>query len=118
MNKYALTLGTHVPASSRSLARSYSTRRHRLWIALPVLVFLLFGTFYVLTVNHTAAQGYRMREVENLIEDLNMQNKKMELKVAELQSIKSVQARIGSEQFIPVSHIQYLTPGAPSVALK
>lgn len=78
---------------------------------------LAFGIVYVLVVNRTAAQGFQMKELERSIEDLRSENKKSEVRIAELQSLQSLENRLSEQDFVPVARVEYLTVNTPAVAL-
>lgn len=73
---------------------------------------------YMFLVNDTTSGSYKVSEVENRIEAFQRENKLLELKVAELKSMKNVQARLIDQDFVPVLNVEYVRSGAPSVALR
>lgn len=64
------------------------------WMPLAfVVVFGIFfgGAFYLYQVNDIAAKGYEIRELENKIQDLSKESKKMEIKEVELKSMYNIE---------------------------
>jgi hypothetical protein len=117
MSKYATTLNLRMP-----MVRSQGTRKVRAstrrWFLVPLLGIIVFGLLYVFVVNHTASQGYQMRDLEQQISTLERETKVLKLNVAELQSMESIGSRIVGMEFVPVAEVQYLRAGAPAVVLK
>lgn len=116
MNKYATTIGIRAPVWRGGAARF--ARAPRRWFLVPIIAVIAFVLLYVVVVNHTASQGYRTRELERTIETLMNETEKLELQVAELQSMDSIGTRLAGKEFVPVAHVQYIRAGAPSVALR
>lgn len=117
MNKYTQSLGMQ---AVRNFGNLQTRRLHAGgWASLfPVVVAVAFGMGYVIVVNQTSAQGFELRDLENRIEQTQTENRKLEVRIAELQSLDSIQSRLEGQGFVPVARIDYLTPGAPVVALK
>ncbi len=115
MNKYALSVGLRVPLTQ---TRSRSFAQWNRWHVVLIGIGVVLVALYVFLVNSTAAQGFRMRELENYIEMIRTENRNLELKVAGLQSMQSVEARLTDQGFVPVARLEYVTAGAPAVALK
>lgn len=94
------------------------SRVERRWFILPIVAVIAFVLLYVVVVNHTASQGYRTRELERTIETLMNETEKLELQVAELQSMDSIGGRLAGKDFVAVGQVQYIRAGAPAVALR
>ncbi len=64
---------------------------------LKILLFvatLIIGCLYIWQVNITATRGFAMRDLEEQIEILTMENQRLDMEVARLQSVDSVTARV------------------------
>ena len=91
----------------------FETSRFRMFL----LVFTLaLGVLYIWQVNHAATAGYTMRDLESAIHDLETQQERLDLQVAQLQSVDSVSERVQMLGLTAVKKIQYLT-GDGSVAI-
>jgi cell division protein FtsL len=79
---------------------------------------LVMGALYLVQVNRATTKGYQIRDLEKKIQAVEDSNRKIELEVAELQSLDSIEERIDKLGMVPVDHIDYVkTPGA-TVALR
>lgn len=83
-----------------------------------LIALVIFGTLYVVVVNHSATQGYRMRDLEQRIGQIKTANKRMELQLTGYQSMQTIRESLGESEFVPVSEVKYASVTAPSVALK
>lgn len=117
MTKYATTIGTRMPVWRAGTAR-FSRGEGRKWFLMPIIAVIAFVLLYVAVVNHTASQGYRTRELERTIETLMNETEKLELRVAELQSMDSIGSRLVGQEFVAVGQVQYIRAGVPAVALR
>lgn len=85
-------------------------------LVITALVFV--GVLYLFAVNRTAMQGYRMREIEQYVEEVRLQNQNMELELASRQSMPYIQSQVNGKDFVTAKNVTYIEVGAPSVALK
>ncbi len=74
------------------------------------------GVGYLAEVSAATAKGYQIRGLEKQVSDLRAQTQKMELQVAEGQSVKSIESRVQGLGLVPTSQVEYLTTSAPVVA--
>jgi len=98
--------------SVRSLAGRLSVLQ-----VLVALVTVSVGVGYIWEVNQSATAGFTMRELNNSIEDLTLEQERLDLQVARLQSIDSVTTRVQMLGMKEVGNIEYITPGGDTVAL-
>lgn len=118
MNKYSMSFGLRAAVGERYARAVSHALPNGLWFWLVSVIILASGALYVFAVNQTAAQGYRTNSIEQRVEEVRSENKKIEIKIAELQSTQVVTERLANQNFVPVIRIEYVTAGAPSVALK
>ena len=76
--------------------------------ALACLTILTIG--YLAFTNANATGGYELRAYERRVEMLREEVRQLELSAIDAQSEEQVRARIETGTFIPVAHVQYLTP--------
>ncbi len=88
-----------------------------LTIAFVVGSFVLFCLF-IWQVNVAATKGFAMREVEDQIEELERENARLAMEIAELQSVQSVSSRIKLLGLTPVERVEYVSPGIDAVAIR
>ena len=78
---------------------------------------VVLGILYIWQVNVAATSGYTMRDLESSIHELELQQERYDLQVAQLQSVDSVSERVRMLGLTKVKAIHYFTPGVGSVAL-
>lgn len=78
---------------------------------------LLFAGAYVVQVNGSVAKGYAIREIEDRIKELTLENQKMELVVREAQSLENVSRNVKMLGMVVSDAPSYVISGTPSVAL-
>jgi len=85
---------------------------------IAIALILTMGTLYLVQVNRATTKGYQIRDLEKKIQAIEDSNRKVQLEVAELQSLDSVEERIKELGMVPVSNVKYIkTPGS-TVALR
>lgn len=110
------------------MARKFQTRRHhrarKAGLRLPrgagalALGVLVAGFFvgYLVQVNATSSKGFQIRTLESRISDLKQQGDKMELKVAQEQSVQAVEDKVQQMGMVPATQVDYVSAVAPVVA--
>lgn len=78
---------------------------------------VVLGVLYIWQVNMSATRGFALRDLEQDIEDMQLQNDRLHMEVAHLQSIDSVTTRMKMLGLSPVQDIQYVSTGTGSVAI-
>lgn len=82
-----------------------------------VVLVCLLSLFYLAQSNKISTKGYEIRELEEKLEALQEENHKLELKAAELQSVKYIEEEVKHLNMVPVEEVIYLTPGSSTVVL-
>ena len=70
-------------------------------------IILALGTYYLLQVNNLAITGYSIRDYENQIVELEEENHRLELVIAQKQSIYEVRSKVHVLALEPVGNLQY-----------
>lgn len=83
-----------------------------------IFILCLLSLFYLAQANQTATNGYQIRELEEELDVLKEENKKLELKAAELQSVRKVEEGVKHLNMIPIDKLMYITPAGTVVALQ
>ncbi len=116
MTKYTASLGLRAIYDP---AVTWRYGRPRAWGRFLILAFFaIFGGLYLLAVNDTAIKGYRIRELEQYIEEIRLQNQKIELELTSRRSMPYLESRLAGQPFLPVASLKYIEAAAPAVALK
>ncbi len=76
------------------------------------------GFSYVMVTNHTASEGFAIRDLETKISTMQADNQKLELKAADLRSLSAVQANSTELGLVPADSFQYLAPTSGAVAVR
>ncbi len=84
-----------------------------------VLLFaiLVIGSLYIWQVNLAATAGFTMRDIERDIEEVKMEQKRLDMEVARLQSVESVASRVMMLGLVPAGEVDYIAT-SDAVALR
>lgn len=77
----------------------------------------ILGILYIWQVNVAATRGFAMRELDRDIAEFQLENERLQMDVARLQSIDSVSSRIKMLGLTEVNRIEYLSPEEGVVAI-
>lgn len=85
-----------------------------------ILIFLIVFTSltYLFYVNRQATSGFEIKGLERKIAELEQQNKKLELKKAELQSLSEIEKSVSDLGMVSVNKIEYLPAVGSVMAVK
>lgn len=86
-------------------------------VILMAMTFLLL-VGYILQVNKASTAGYAMRDLDRSIEHLQLENQRLNMQVARLQSVDSVTTRIQMLGLRPITDVKYIHISEPTVALR
>lgn len=73
---------------------------------------------YIIQVNGIATKGYKMKELEQRIEELSKAKRELEGKSLELQSLSAIGTRLEELQMVQAQDAIYLYPNAKTVLKK
>ncbi len=79
---------------------------------------MAMGIFYLVQANVLATRGYKISSLEAQVKALQEQNKLLELKASEIQSIKKISERVETLGMTQVAYTEYLSPTSDSVAVR
>ena len=82
-----------------------------------VILISCVTVLYLAKINSIAIQGFKIKELEEKQTVLKEGIKKMEMQVAEMQSMQEIQERIGQIGMVAVSEVKYVSSGG-AVAVK
>lgn len=88
---------------------------------LKILLFILIvfvGLSYLYYINQTATGGFDIKGVENQIEDIKKDNKQLQVRAAEMQSLSNIEAASGEMQMVATTSIEYLPAVGSVVAVR
>ena len=78
---------------------------------------VLLAVFYILVVNGSMGNGYRMRELETKIKSLSLEQQQLEGAVRQAQSLESISRSVKMMGFTRAESITYIQGSAPAFAL-
>lgn len=84
-------------------------------IALSLLL-AVCGAGYLVQINVASSKGFQIRTLEKEISELKDQSERLELKVAQEQSVQAVEAKVHTMGMVPTPHVEYIAVTQPSVA--
>lgn len=82
-----------------------------------MVVFVAIGSFYLYSMNGSAMQGYKIKEIEKEIESLRGESEKLQIREAELNSLYRLEEEGRGLDMQEVDDIIYLN-GDKSVAIR
>jgi len=77
---------------------------------------LVGGFFYVLQISAVSTKGYEISSLTRQIQDLEIENRSLEVKVAEYRAIENIESRLAQANFISVEGVEYLSGFGHTVA--
>lgn len=81
-------------------------------------IIAVVGFSYLVTVISISTRGYRMRDLERSIEDLKLENKKLNLQIAEMQAPQRIEEWVKTSGMVAASDIQYVSSTSGVVAAR
>lgn len=76
------------------------------------------GFSYLVSIISISTRGYKMRDLERRIEELKLENKKLNLEVAEMQSPARIEEWVKTSGMVAVSTAQYVSATTGVVAVR
>lgn len=88
------------------------------WRGFLVVALTVVGFSYLVTMVSVSTHGYKMKDLERRIEDLKLENKKLNLKAAEAQAPQHIEAWVRESGMVAASDIQYVSASTGVVAAR
>jgi len=83
-----------------------------------VVALVAVGFSYLVTMISISTRGYKMRDLERHIDALKLENKKLNLTVAEMQSPARIDEWVKTSGMVVASNIQYVSATTGAVAVR
>ncbi|MFH1089851.1 MAG: hypothetical protein V1716_05520 [Candidatus Uhrbacteria bacterium] len=115
MSRFSQTLFSSIRKTNKAVA---FLSRHM--VVLNLTLFVLTTTLaltYVVQVNSSANKGYQIRELEVAINQLELNNQSMQVKIAETRSMENVAAKVPMLGMVPASTPVYLSGYPATVSM-
>lgn len=82
-----------------------------------LMVFIVvFGFLYIWQVNSVSTKGYEISDLEQKIKELEQENRKLDVHIAEYSSMQSIQTRLANANLVPADTVEYITLVGTEVA--
>ncbi|MFA5047738.1 MAG: hypothetical protein WC516_01715 [Patescibacteria group bacterium] len=98
------------------LLRSLLTTR--LIGAIVVVLVVVAGAAYLIQTNITATEGYKIKDLEKKVAQLQTENAKLNLTYAQLQSMDNLIKKSATLKLVPVGKVEIVNAPETVVALK
>ncbi len=76
------------------------------------------GVAYLIQLNLVAAQGFALRSAEARLDELKERNKKLQVELAQKESLAGMAEEIAALGMVPVHQVEYLVAPGGEVALR
>ena len=83
-----------------------------------IILLCLVSLFYLTQANQIATTGYEIKDLEDKLNKLTEENHKLELRAAELQSVRNVEEGVKKLNMVPLQKVIYVSSEGTTVALK
>lgn len=113
---FRLTKVHHTMRRINVLVRFLS--RQKSWRAILVVAIVAVGFSYLVTVVGISTRGYKIRDLERRIDTLKLENKKLNLTVAEMQSPARIDEWVKTSGMVAASTVQYVSSITGTVAVR
>ena len=78
---------------------------------------VLIGITYIIQANRAVTKGYQIRDLEARIEQMRIDNGRLELDVAKRQSIEAIDSRVKMLGLVGSGDVVYVSTSLPTVAV-
>ncbi|PIT86405.1 MAG: hypothetical protein COU33_03360 [Candidatus Magasanikbacteria bacterium CG10_big_fil_rev_8_21_14_0_10_43_6] len=112
MNAY-LKKKTTIRERKQKLVRFMVSATFRMGL---VVFIVLFGFLYIWQTNSISTKGYELSDLEQQIKQLERENRKLDVHVAEYSSMQNIQERLGGMNLVSADNIEYVTLVGTAVA--
>jgi len=106
--------------TNRRSARAPRKAGFRLGVKPAAIVFgflvVAFGVGYLMQINAASSKGYQIRALEKEISELKENGERIELKVAQEQSVQAVETKVKEMGMVPTPQLDYVMATVPQVA--
>ena len=103
---------------SRTKTYVASLNQHLAVINLAIFTLILVvGFMYIIQVNRSTTKGYQIRDLETRIEQLGIENQRLEIEAAQNRSMAAIDTKVQMLNMKPVEKVEYVSASRPTVAL-
>lgn len=88
------------------------------WRGFLVVALMAVGFSYLVTMVSVSTHGYKMKDLERRIEALKLENKRLNLQSAEMQTPERIEEWVKENGMIAASRVQYVSSSTGVVAAR
>ena len=88
------------------------------WRAFLVVAIAAVGFSYLITVVSLSTHGFKIKDLERRLDTLKLENKKLNLKVAEMQSPARIEEWVKTSGMVAAVSVQYVNANTGVVAAR
>lgn len=81
-----------------------------------VACILVFGIMYLMKTSTLATKGYAITDLQKQMNELERENERLQVRIAELGSMTNIEDRLKSMSLVAVDHVEYISPPQSIVA--
>ncbi len=89
----------------------------RSWAVGFLVLTAVIAGYYVYQMNATASKGYTLRQLQQRQEQLRMTVVTFENRVAQMQSLRTIEEKVAGLGYVPVDRMEFVDVGRSSYAL-
>jgi hypothetical protein len=78
----------------------------------------VLGVWYLAQVNATLDKGYKIRETQKQVRELEAQARSGEIKLTEMETVSNLTAQAAALGMVPVGTVEYVSKTTPGVAIR
>lgn len=113
---FRLTKVHHTARRISLMMRVLSNKKS--WRGFLLVALAVVGFSYLVTVVTISTHGFKMKDLERRIDELKLENKKLNLKAAEMQAPQRIEAWVHSSGMVAASNVQYVSATTGVVAAR
>ena len=113
---FRLTKVHHTMRSVGIFMRILSAKKS--WRVFLLATIAVVGFSYLATIISVSTKGYKMRDLDNKIQALKLENKKLNLEIAQKQSLARVEDWVQTSGMVLATDVQYVSSTTGTVAIK
>ena len=92
--------------------------KQKSWRGILLLAVAVVGVSYLVTVISISTRGYKMRDLERRMDELKLENKKLNLEIAEMQSPARIEEWVKTSGMVAAANVQYVSSTTGIVAAR
>ena len=92
--------------------------RQKSWRGILLVAIMMVGFSYLVTIIGISTRGYKIRDLDRHIDELKLENKKLNLTVAEMKSPARIAQWVKTSGMVATSNVQYVSSTTGAVAVR